>query len=161
MVKLEELKGCTLLKGFTEEELRLLADHFDFVKFEKGELLFDEFDPPNCFYLVKEGRVGLFRSDNFGRWTKVAAVYGGAPLGECAFFLNSPHSLRAVAETPVKAFRIDRSSFEALKEENPSLLIKFLEAVLSVLSERLKSEDRKFSELCGFFSVPGGGRWKK
>ena len=161
MVDLKELRSCLLLKGFSEDELKVLSDYFELVSFKKGDLLFDEFDAPDCFYLIKEGRVGLYRSDNFGRWTKVAAVYGGTPLGECAFFLNSPHSLRAVAESPVKAFRIDKPSVEELKEKRPELLVKFMEVILSVLSERLKAEDRKFSELCGFFSVPGGGRWRR
>lgn len=161
MVKLEELRGCSLLKGFSDEEVNELANYFTLVVFGKGELLFDEYDRPDCFYLVKDGKVGLYRSDNFGRWTKVAVVYGGTPLGECAFFLDSPHSLRAVAESPVKAFKIDRASFNELKEKRPELLVKFMEVVLSVLAERLKAEDRKFSELCGFFSVPGGSRWRK
>ena len=161
MVELEEFRECTLLKGFSDNELKELAGYFDLVTFGKGELLFDEYDRPECFYLIKEGKVGLYRSDNFGRWTKVAVVYGGTPLGECAFFLNSPHSLRAVAESPVKAFRIGRAAFDELKEKRPELLVKFMEIVLSVLAERLKTEDRKFSELCGFFSVPGGSGWRR
>ena len=161
MVKLKELQECSLLKSFTNDELKELADYFDLTTFAKGELLFDEYDKPECFYLIKEGKVGLFRNDNFGRWTKVAVVYPGTPLGECAFFLGSPHSLRAVAESPVKAFKIDRASFDELREKRPELLVKFMEVVLSILAERLKTEDRKFSELCGFFSVPGGGRWRR
>ena len=161
MVKLEELRECALLAGFSDSEIKELTVYFTLTAFNRGQLLFDEYDRPECFYLIKEGRVGLYRSDNFGRWTKVAVVYGGTPLGECAFFLNSPHSLRAVAESSVKAFRIDRASFDELKKKRPELLVKFMEIVLSVLAERLKTEDRKFSELCGFFSVPGGSRWKR
>ena len=161
MVKVEELRECVLLAGFSDSEIKELTVYFTLTAFNRGQLLFDEYDRPECFYLIKEGRVGLYRSDNFGRWTKVAVVYGGTPLGECAFFLNSPHSLRAVAESPVKAFRIGRAAFDELKEKRPELLVKFMEIVLSVLAERLKTEDRKFSELCGFFSVPGGSGWKR
>ena len=161
MVPLEALKSCKLLELFSPEELEVLARHFTFVQFKPGELLFDEFEPPKGFYLIMDGRVGLFRSDNFGRWTKIAAVYGGSPLGECALFLNSPHSLRAVAETELKALFLSKEEYEKLKEESPLLLMKLLEVVLKELSNRLKEEDRKYAQVCGFFSVGGGSQWRR
>ena len=161
MVKIQELRTCSLLKDFSEEELKQFSEYVELVAFTPDEVIFDEFEPSECFYLLKEGKVGIYRSDAFGRWVKIAAVYSGTPLGECAFFLRSSHSLRAVAETPVKAFEISRKSIEQIRDKNPKLLIKFMEIILSILSDRLKTEDRRFSNLCGFFSVPGGGRWKR
>jgi len=156
-----EIEECRLLEGLSDEEKEILSCYLERVSFEEGEILFDEFSPADAFYLLKEGKVGLYRSDNFGRWTKIAVVYGGTPLGECAFLLGKPHSLRAVAESKVKAFRIDRKSFSCLKEEAPSVLLKLLELIVKILSERLKSEDMKFSQVCGFFSVPGGLQWRR
>ncbi|WP_456436482.1 Crp/Fnr family transcriptional regulator [Thermovibrio ammonificans] len=161
MVSTELVEKCRLFREFSEEEKELLARHFREVRFKKGELLFDEFEPAKGFFLISKGKVALLRSDNFGRWTKVAAVYGGVPLGECAFFLGTPHSLRAVAEEEVEALYLSREDYEALKAENPKLAVKLLEVVLNFLADRLKSEDRKFAQVCGFFSVSGGNRWRR
>ena len=155
------VEECRLFDSFSTEEKAALRELLEVVDFKEGELLFDEFQEADSFYFISEGVVALYRSDNFGRWTKVAAVYGGVPLGECAFFLGKPHSLRAVAEKRVKALRLKKSSVEKLKLSAPKLYVKLLEKVLEVMAERLKSEDAKFSKICGFFSVPGGSRWRR
>jgi CRP-like cAMP-binding protein len=155
------VEECRLFDGFSPEEKELLKGLLEVVEFKEGELLFDEFQEADSFYLILEGVVALYRSDNFGKWTKVAAVYGGVPLGECAFFLGKPHSLRAVAEKRVRALKVKRSAVEKLKISSPKLYVKLLERVLEVMAERLKSEDAKFSKICGFFSVPGGSRWRR
>ncbi|WP_456419103.1 hypothetical protein, partial [Thermovibrio sp.] len=75
--------------------------------------------------------------------------------------LRKPHSLRAVAEKPVKALKLTREGAEKLKREAPGVYAKLVEKLVAVMAERLKSEDAKFSQICGFFSVPGGNRWRR
>ncbi|RKQ63563.1 hypothetical protein C7457_0437 [Thermovibrio guaymasensis] len=155
------VERCRLFSDFSPIEKGTLSGVLIPVSFSKGEILFDEFQEADSVYFIMEGSVGLYRSDNFGRWTKVALIYKGTPLGECAFFLNAPHSLRAVAESPVKALKITKEGAESLKREAPKVYAKLVEKLVSVMAERLKSSDFKFSQICGFFSVPGGGRWKR
>jgi len=155
------VEECRLFSDFSPIEKGILSAVLTPVSFGEGELLFDEFQEADSIYFIMEGVIGLYRSDNFGRWTRVAAVYGGAPLGECAFFLRKPHSLRAVAEKPVKALKLTREGAERLKREAPGVYAKLVEKLVAVMAERLKSEDAKFSQICGFFSVPGGNRWRR
>ncbi|TCK06514.1 cyclic nucleotide-binding domain-containing protein [Phorcysia thermohydrogeniphila] len=161
MVKSSLVEECKLFSSFSPEEKEVLSQVLEDVSFEKGCLLFDEGDPADFFYFLREGRVALFRSDNFGRWNKIAVVYGGTPLGECAFLLGCTHSLKAVAERDVRALKIDRESFLRLKSEEPALAVKLLEAVVAVLSTRLKEEDRRYAEICGFFNTTGGRQWSR
>ncbi|WP_456455074.1 Crp/Fnr family transcriptional regulator [Thermovibrio sp.] len=155
-----EIKECKLFDNFDEEELEILKEVLEKVNFKQGELIFDEFQPANEIFFITDGRIGLYRSDNFSRWMKVAHVYPGTPLGECAFFLNSSHSLRAIAEEPVKAFMIRKEGWEKLKERAPKAFLKLMENILSIIAQRLKSEDFKYSQICGFFSLSGGGKWR-
>ncbi|WP_457678926.1 Crp/Fnr family transcriptional regulator [Thermovibrio sp.] len=154
------VEKCTLFSQLSEKEKEVLKEFLEPVFFKEGEIIFDEFQRADSIFFIYEGVIGLYRSDNFGRWTKVAIVYKGAPLGECAFFLQKPHSLRAVAERPLKALKLTREKAEVLKEKFPSLYLKLLEKILAVMSQRLKSEDAKYSQICGFFSVPGGQKWR-
>jgi len=101
MVESSLLKECKLFSSFLPEEREILSHFLKAVSFDRGSLLFDEGDPADSFYFLRDGVVALFRSDNFGRWNKVAVVYGGTPLGECAFLLGCTHSLRAIAEREV------------------------------------------------------------
>jgi len=161
VVKSSLVKECKLFSSFLPEEREILSQVLEDVSFDRDYLLFDEGDPADSFYFLREGRVALFRSDNFGRWNKIAVVYGGTPLGECAFLLECTHSLRAIAEEKVRALKIDRESFSKLKSEHPVLAVKLLEAVVAVLSARLKEEDRRYAEICGFFNTTGGRQWSR
>ncbi len=155
------VEECKLFEDFSPKEKEVLSSVLVPVSFKEGEFLFDEFSEADSIYFILEGTVGLYRSDNFGRWTKVAAVYGGAPLGECAFFLEKPHSLRAVAEKPVKALKLTKEGIYRLKGNHPSIYAKLVEKLVGIMAERLKSEDAKFSQICGFFTVSGGDRWRR
>jgi CRP-like cAMP-binding protein len=161
MVKSSLVEECRLFDSFLPEEKELLSEFLEEVDFDSGCQLFDEGDSADYLYFIREGRVALLRNDNFGRWNKVAVVYAGTPLGECAFILGCSHFLRAVAERDIRALRIDREGFLRLKEEYPALAIKLLEVITAVLSERLKEEDRRYAEICGFFNTTGGRQWSR
>ncbi|GAB6077073.1 Crp/Fnr family transcriptional regulator [Desulfurobacterium crinifex] len=161
MVKSYLVETCRLFDEFNEKEKELLSEIFNEIEFQKGDVIFDQGDKAEEVLFVREGRIGLYRSDNFGNWTKVALVNGGTPLGECAFFLETFHSLRAVAETDVKTLSLSKESYSYLKEEYIQIAIKLLEVVTNVISVRLKEEDKKFADIFCFFRTVGGEKWRK
>ena len=158
MVKTSQVSECKLFSVFKQEEKEVLSSLLREVSFKEGELLFEEGTVADEVFFIREGKVGLYRRDNFGNLTKVAEVHGGTPLGECAFFLRAPHSLRALAERNVQAFSLSREGYEVIKEEHPEIAIKLLEVINGVMSQRLKEEDKKFADIFCFFRV-GGGSW--
>jgi len=158
MVRTSQVSECRLFSVFDQEEKEVLSSLLREVSFKEGELLFEEGTVADEVFFIREGKVGLYRRDNFGNLTKVAEVHGGTPLGECAFFLRAPHSLRALAERSVQAFSLSREGYEVIKEEHPEIAIKLLEVINGVMSQRLKEEDKKFADIFCFFRV-GGGSW--
>jgi CRP/FNR family transcriptional regulator len=161
MVKSCLVETCKLFDEFNEKEKELLSEILSEVEFQKEDVIFDQGDKAEEILFVREGKIGLYRSDNFGNWTKVALVSGGTPLGECSFFLETFHSLRAVAETNVKALSLSKEDHSYLKEKYPQIAIKFLEVVATIISIRLKEEDKKFADIFCFFRTPGGRIWSK
>ena len=158
MVKSCLVETCKLFDEFDEKEKELLSEILNEIEFQEKDVIFDQGDKAEEVLFVREGRIGLYRSDNFGNWTKVALVNGGTPLGECSFFLETSHSLRAVAETDVKALSLSKEGYSYLKEEYPQIAIKLLEVVATIISIRLKEEDKKFADIFCFFRTPGHRR---
>jgi CRP-like cAMP-binding protein len=161
MVKSHLVETCRFFDGFNENEKELISEIFREVEFQEGDVIFDQGDEAEEILFVREGRIGLYRNDNFGNWTKVALVNGGTPLGECAFFLETFHSLRAVAETDVEALSLSREGYLYLKEKHVQIAIKFLEIVTNEISLRLKEEDKKFANIFCFFRTVGGEKWRR
>ena len=53
------LKDCELFKSFTLKTLSRLATEFDELHLSKSKVVFDEGDPVDCFYIVKDGEFQL------------------------------------------------------------------------------------------------------
>ncbi|RUM91267.1 MAG: hypothetical protein DSZ26_01130 [Thermovibrio sp.] len=160
MVKTSLVNECKLFSTFNEKEKEVLSEFLNEVSFKKGKALFEEGSGADEFFFIRKGKIGLYRNDNFGNLTKVAEVHGGVPLGECAFFLGTPHSLRAIAEDDVRALSLSREKYELLKSNYPQLAIELIEIINGIVSERLKEEDKKFADIFCFFRV-GGREWRK
>jgi signal transduction histidine kinase len=57
----DDMRGLGLLSGMTDERLHQLVDAGEEVHFEAGEVLFEEADPAEYWWLLLEGRVELLR----------------------------------------------------------------------------------------------------
>jgi hypothetical protein len=97
-----------------------------------------------------KGRVGLYRPDPFGNEVKVAVSEFGTPLGELSFFSNKLHSSKGVTLKETYTLILTREGYEKLKEEDPKLAIKLLEAMVKVIAERLKEMNKKFVDTTCF-----------
>ncbi len=150
MVKVELAKEFPLFATFTEKELEEIAKYLDYKVYPKGTVLFEEGDPGNKIFFIVKGRVGLYRQDSFGNEVKVAVNEAGTPLGELSFFSNKLHSSKGVASKETYTLILTREDYEKLKEEDPQLAIKLLEAMVKVIAERLKVMNKKFVDTTCF-----------
>ena len=150
MIKVELAKEFPLFSNFTQVELEEISRYMDYKVYPKGEILFEEGDPGDKIFFLVKGRVGLYRPDPFGNEVKVAVSEEGTPLGELSFFSSKFHSSKGVALKETHALVLSRDDYEKLKQEDPQLAIKLLEALARVIAERLKEMNRKFVDTACF-----------
>jgi CRP-like cAMP-binding protein len=150
MIKVELAKEFPLFSNFTQVELEGISRYMDYKVYPKGEILFEEGDPGDKIFFLVKGRVGLYRPDPFGNEVKVAVSEEGTPLGELSFFSSKFHSSKGVALKETHALVLSRDDYEKLKQEDPQLAIKLLEALARVIAERLKEMNRKFVDTACF-----------
>lgn len=130
----EMISSMPLFSGLDEDDFTQIISIAERKKVVKGEIIFNEGDPCNGFYIVESGKIKVFKL-SFGGKEQILHIYGpGKPFGEVPVFTgrNFPASSQAIVASSLIFF--PRRDFVALISENPSLALN----MLGVLSMRLR-----------------------
>jgi CRP-like cAMP-binding protein len=110
--------------------------------FPKGSVIFSEFEPGDCFYLIQSGRVQLIKIVN-GFEKNLDILQPSEIFGEMAILENSPRSATAIAYDNVKALEFNKANFEVLMMGNPAIAMKLLKTFV----KRIFAQKRRFMVL--------------
>jgi len=112
------------------------------VTFEKGDMIFCEYEPGDAFYLIQEGQVRI--SKVIGDIEKTLDVLQpGEVFGEMAMLEGAPRSASAFAVDRVKALKLNKENFEILLTGNPQITLK----ILRLFTKRIYDQRRRFNIL--------------
>jgi CRP-like cAMP-binding protein len=110
--------------------------------FQKGEIIFSEYEPGDTFYLIQQGRVQI--SKIMGDIEKTLDVLQPPELfGEMAILEEAPRSATAVALDTVKVLEFNRANFEVLMMGNPQIALR----LLKLFTKRIYDQKRRFMVL--------------
>ncbi len=104
------------------------------VDFKAGDVLFEEGDQGFFFYIIQEGKVEIYRTQENGRTKTLTVVEEGQALGEFALITESLRSASARALTDGYAIEVSEDGYKKLLAELPEWAI----AVFQSLIRRLK-----------------------
>jgi len=107
--------------------------------FPKGSVIFSEFEPGDCFYLIQTGRVQLIKIVN-GFEKNLDILQPSEIFGEMAILENTPRSATALAYDNVKALEFNKANFEVLMMGNPVIAMKLLKTFV----KRIYAQKRRF-----------------
>ncbi len=110
--------------------------------FPKGSVIFSEFEPGDCFYLIQSGRVQLIKIVN-GFEKNLDILQPSEIFGEMAILENSARSATAIAYDEVKALEFNKANFEVLMMGNPAIAMKLLRTFV----KRIFAQKRRFMVL--------------
>ena len=125
-----------LFEGLSRRHLRRLAEHADEISFREGETIVEEDQPGGSFFVIVEGEVKVRQG---GR--AIATAGPGEFFGEISLLDGGPRSATVVADTPVVAIRLFKSSFDRVVKEEPQVAGK----ILTVVARRLREAERTIS----------------
>jgi di/tricarboxylate transporter len=128
------LARVPLFAGLDRVTLAKLAARFERVGFGPGELVFQEGDPGDAFYVVLRGSFSDYvGAPDTGGDTRLATRGRGATFGEIALLSNRPRSTTVRADVAAEALRLDRGRFLDLVAQEPAVAL----AMAAALSERV------------------------
>ncbi len=110
-------------------------------KLSPGEVLFRENDLGEEMYLIRSGKIKLYRGEE--EEEKVLAILkDGDFLGEMALIDGSPRNATAVALQETSLIIIDKESFQTKISENP-----LIEYIFETLTRRLRAANEQVKYL--------------
>jgi CRP/FNR family transcriptional regulator, cyclic AMP receptor protein len=107
--------------------------------FQKGDIIFCEYEPGDTFYLIQSGRVEIVRIMG-GLQKTVDILQPGEVFGEMAILEEAPRSATAIALDRVTALEFNRENFEILMQGNPQIAMK----LLKLFTKRIYDQKRRF-----------------
>ncbi len=124
------LKGSEFFRNFPGADLAGIASLADVVHTEAGEVIFEQGDEGDAFYVVVSGSIKISR----GR-TELASLGPREGFGEMAILDRDTRSATATADVDSTLLRLDRDSFDRVVEQNPVVA----RGIYRVLTERLRN----------------------
>lgn len=131
-IRAHHLKALSLFQDVDEEILEGLAGEFKGETFVPGEIIINEGDPGDKFYIVLSGKAEARRAGKHGRNIRLGIMNEGSYFGEIALLMDSPRVASVEAVTPTSVLGLDRKDFNKLLKDVPGLK----ERLIGVMEER-------------------------
>jgi CRP/FNR family transcriptional regulator, cyclic AMP receptor protein len=137
--KLRLLSMMDILDPLSREEIKELSRRVPDTHFQRGQILYTPFEKNEVLFMLKKGRVRIYRVSTDGREFTLTVMGAGTVFGEMSLTAQRLENAYAEAMEPVTVCKMRRLDFERLVMDRPQVGLK----VMSVLSKRLfLAEDR-------------------
>ncbi len=142
------LHASDILEPLSDEELEELARQNPDIRLREGEILFGPEEAGERLYIVKEGRIRLYKVGPEGNEITLAMVNQGRVFGEMALTAQRVRAAYAQATQPSLLISLSQETLKELVRDKPEVGIRLIER----LSERVRAlenrlEDVSFKEM--------------
>ncbi len=137
--------GVDVLEPLSREELDWLAGRLPDRRLGEGEFLYGPGDRGGGLFVLKEGRVRVFRTDARGREFTLEVLRAGTVFGEMGLGPRRLRAAHAQALEPSLVASVSRGQLEDLVRANPEVGVR----LLRLLSERLRLAQSRLADFAG------------
>jgi len=124
--------GATVLGQLPQEKWDELVRAVEDLVVAPGTVIFRQGDPGDKFYLIRAGRVRVFREDaSLG--TELSVLQAGDDFGEMALFMDQPRSATVTALEETRLMVLSKEQFQSILKDFPNVTFAFVRQ----MSERL------------------------
>ncbi len=139
----EQVKAIPYFRELDPRTLeRVRASLFE-VRLGRGQTLFSEGEPAQAMYVVRGGRVKIYKLSSEGREHVLRVREAGDCFNEVPVFDEGPNPANAEALEPTVLWGIRRQDVRRLVEEHPAIAVGFLK----VFAGKLRYFTRKVEDL--------------
>ena len=125
------------LADLSEADLEKIFSIGEVQEFAAGDIALTEGDRDASIYILLEGEAEVLIAAKSG-WLRVATLTAGSVFGELSFFDRMPRSARVSVLAVCSVLKINESSFQRLRAENPNLALAFVMELSRILSLRVR-----------------------
>lgn len=147
--KVNYLSTIQIFRDLTLTELAAMDRQVTMSTCSSGKIFYMPEDSGEVLFLLKKGRVQLYRLSPAGKKLVVATLGPGAIFGEMSLVGQGMHNTFAESVGECMLCVMSRSDVERLMRQKPQVAFRFVEA----LGERLTQTERRLEEIA-FKSIP-------
>ncbi len=144
----EALRNTYIFKDLPDKYIKLLSSYFKVIRVRKGEVVFYQYDESTDFYIVLEGKLQAYISNDEGEDLVLAVFKPGDFFGEMSLFDGKPRSATVEAKEDSVLGVLSRNKFIDILKQNSLIAIE----LLKIMVQRLREADRMIEALA-FFDV--------
>jgi len=132
-----------LFKGLPDKQLKELSGILVSCSFKRGQTVFSDGEEANGFYVLRSGRIKIFKLSYEGKEQILHLIGPGEPFGEVPVFAGERFPAYAEAMEESEAVFFPRATFTGLIKKDPLIAMN----MLAILSKRLKQFTRLVESL--------------
>jgi len=148
-IKLEALSEIEIFQDLSDQEMEEMDRSTTMSTCEPGRMFYGPDEAGEVLFLLKKGRVQLYRLSPEGKKLVVAVLEKGAIFGEMSLVGQGMHNTFAEAIEECTLCVMSRMDVERIVEEKPQVALRFLES----MAVRLRETEAKLEDLA-FKSIP-------
>lgn len=152
MGKLDLLRTMDLFAQLGTDELRVLAEHAEFMDFNDGDEVFPTGTTDRELFVIQSGEVRIVKEGRDGGSIDLARFVAGEGFGEQDFMNNNPRTASAISEgsSRVLVFPSRGTSVDSIMLEYPRIFARVLHQLLAIVAGRIRSTNSLVSENSGW-----------
>ncbi|WP_203454568.1 Crp/Fnr family transcriptional regulator [Jiangella aurantiaca] len=147
--KLWCLSEVDIFRDLSDQEMQVIADNAPMRTYAAGELLFSPHNPVEVLFILKRGRVRVFRISGDGRALTTAIISPGTIFGEMVLLGQHMYDNFAEALDEAVVCVMSRADVHRFLLADQRIAIRIAE----ILGQRLVDMERRFTDTV-FKSVP-------
>lgn len=136
------LAHIALFSDLAQKDLELISNHSVIKSYPKNCILINEGDQSDAMYVILEGKVKVFLSDEDGKEVILNIEEAGEYFGELALLDEEPRSASVMTLEPSRLMVIAKKDFHRCLLDNPELslkLIRYLAQRVRTLTETVRN----------------------
>lgn len=137
----EQLRSVPIFARVKEDLLADLAGKFKSEKHGPGDVIFEEGDPGDKFYILARGKVEVVTTGHHGETVRLAFLSDGAYFGEIALLTGEPRNATIKVLAPSVLLALPRKDFQALVDKSPECRQRLEEVVEERNRARQQAEE--------------------
>lgn len=145
----EYLAGTPIFSGLSEHEMEKVAPLAILRQLPADTVIFHEGDPAAAFYMVKSGKVKIYKLSADGRDQVLTILGEGQIFGDVPAFDGGPYPATAATLEKAELLLVRSDDFQKLLADYPEISIK----IIKVLGQRLRQAMELVRDL-SFKQVP-------
>lgn len=133
-LKLDEIAW---LYKFSKPELDILSEYLNYVVVSPNSTLFNQGNRGNALYFICSGYADVFQKVN-EEDKRLSTICRGAIFGEMSLLDGKDRSATIKSRGEMRCYQMKRDALDMLEVKYPDIALKFISAISSELSKRLR-----------------------